>query len=124
MELVSQLMESDVFDRGRVVLVAHGGTITALTSALLGIREEDFPMFSGVGNVCWAQLVARPKFHAAEADHSAPAVDGTTVPQVPQDPENWWQDCRWHLEGWNVGTSAAAPMSAPSPDEGGEDAPS
>lgn len=39
-QLVEELMESDIFDRGTVVLVAHGGTIGALTRAAAGAAEN------------------------------------------------------------------------------------
>ncbi|RAV33694.1 histidine phosphatase family protein [Corynebacterium heidelbergense] len=123
--VVRELLAGGAFDGGHVVLVAHGGTIAALTARLLGVRHEDYPMLSGLGNVCWAQLVARPRFMDAR-DHAPhqPAVDGSTVPMAPALGKEAQVNPRWHLEGWNVGVNAAAPMSAPSPDEGGEDAPS
>lgn len=121
--VVRELMETDAFDRGHVVLVAHGGTIAALTARLLGLSREDFPIFTGLGNVCWSQLVACPRFTVAEGQGSRPAIDGSTVPLVPHSSPEWWREPRWHLEGWNVGVTAAAQESGPSPDEGGEDAP-
>lgn len=122
--LVAELMETDVFDRGMVVMVAHGGTIGALTAQLLDLPVSHFSMFSGLGNVRWSQLMARQKFTAEEGKMSEPAIDGTMVPAVPKKNDQWWRDPHWHLEGWNM---SAAPGKAPeqtaSPDEGGEDTP-
>lgn len=124
-ELVNELMRSDVFDRGAVVMVAHGGTIGALTAQLLDLPVSHFAMFSGLGNVRWSQLVARPKFHPDNAPLSEVAVDGSQVPYVSDAHNEWWQDPHWHLEGWNMSaTPAAMPLaSSASPDEGGEDMP-
>lgn len=124
-EVVNELMETDVFDRGTVVMVAHGGTIGALTAQLLDLPILHFSMFSGLGNVRWSQLVARPKFPVEATEQSPAAIDGSRVPMTVMDSENWGRNPRWHLEGWNM---AATPGTAPnaqsaSPDEGGEDAP-
>lgn len=122
--LVNELMETDVFDRGMVVMVAHGGTIGALTAQLLELPISHFGMFSGLGNVRWSQLMARQKFYGDDGKMSRPAIDGSTVPRVPKKNDEWWKDPHWHLEGWNM---SAAPGKAPeqtaSPDEGGEDTP-
>ncbi|QFQ02000.1 Glucosyl-3-phosphoglycerate phosphatase [Corynebacterium urogenitale] len=122
--LVNELMETDVFDRGMVVMVAHGGTIGALTAQLLNLPVSHFSMFSGLGNVRWSQLVARQKFVSAGGRTSDPAIDGSTVPVVPRKDENWWRDPHWHLEGWNMSVApGTAPVQTASPDEGGEDTP-
>lgn len=118
--VVEELMHSDAFDRGLVVLVAHGGTIGALTARLLELPITHSLVFSGLGNVCWSQLVARPQFVGGEDSASAPAVDGSTVPLVPSRDEQWWKTPKWLLEGWNVHANAAAPAGEPSPDEGGD----
>ncbi|GAB2645863.1 histidine phosphatase family protein [Gordonia jinhuaensis] len=39
-----------------VVLVAHGGVIAAMTAALLGLPEKNWPLFGGLSNTSWVQL--------------------------------------------------------------------
>lgn len=121
-QVVEEIMDSHDFTEGDVVIVAHGGTIGALTARLLELPVEHYPIFSGLGNVCWSQLVARPRF-VEGIGQSAAAVDGSTVPRMPEVGEMWWRDARWHLESWNVGVNATGPMGSASPDEGGEDGP-
>lgn len=118
--VVDEVMRGDDFDRGVVVMVAHGGTIGALTARLLELPASHSLVFSGLGNVCWSQLLARPQFVRNQGDSSAPAIDGSTVPLVPSSDEQWWKTPKWQLEGWNVHANAAAPAGAPSPDEGGD----
>lgn len=119
--LVDELMAGDVFDGGDVVVVAHGGTIGALTAKLLGLPTELYPTLTSLGNVRWSQLIARPRFVGGEETHSVPAIDGSTVPLVPSSSEDWWREPLWMLEGWNV---AAVPPGAAggdisgNPDEG------
>lgn len=118
--LVDELMHSPRFNDGdTIVLVAHGGTIGALTARLLDLPLSHYPVFSGLGNVCWSQLVARPQFHRTGDGASQPAIDGSTVPLVPSTDPEWFRTAQWHLEGWNV--SATGVATAASPDEGGED---
>lgn len=101
-EVIVELMDSQAWDRGTVLVVAHGGTISALTSRLLNIPVEHYPMFGGLGNARWSQLVARPN---ATADH-------------PTGTAQWWREPRWFLEGWNVGVAAPSPVSIVNADEG------
>lgn len=98
-QVVDELMASDAWDAGTVMLVAHGGTIAALTSRLLGIPTEHYPMFGGLGNARWSQLVARPT-------------------SVPEDGTERWSEPRWFLEGWNVGVAAPTPVAVVNADEG------
>lgn len=100
-EVVAELMRSGAWDLGAVALVAHGGTISALTCRLLDIPVEHYPMFGGLGNTRWSQLVARP------SDAWTP---GSATP--------WWESPRWFLEGWNVGVTAPSPVSVVNADEG------
>ena len=100
-EVVDELMATDAWDAGAVMLVAHGGTISALTCRLLDIPVEHYPMFGGLGNTRWSQLVARPG-------------DRWT----PESGEPWWATARWFLEGWNVGVAAPSPVSVVNADEG------
>lgn len=100
-EVVAELMAGNAWDAGTVMLVAHGGTIAALTSRLLGIPTEQYSMFGGLGNARWSQLVARPTADVTE-------VDGPDL----------WRDARWFLEGWNVGVAAPMPVAVVNADEG------
>lgn len=99
--VVDELMASDAWSAGAVTLVAHGGTISALTCRLLDIPIEHYPMLGGLGNTRWAQLVARPN-------------DRWT----PESGIAWWTEPRWFLEGWNVGVSAPSPVAVVNADEG------
>ncbi len=66
---------------GRViVLVSHGGAISALTTALLGLPVADWPAFGGLGNASWVQL-------------SEVVVDG--------------EPSRWRLDVWNASARIA-----------------
>lgn len=102
--LVDELMDTDAWNAGAVMLVAHGGTIAALTSRLLGIPTEHYPMFGGLGNARWSQLVARPTGDVAGAGPAA----GSDL----------WREPRWFLEGWNVGVAAPTPVAVVNADEG------
>lgn len=105
-ELVDELMAGDAWDAGTVMLVAHGGTIAALTSRLLGIPTEHYPMFGGLGNARWSQLVARP---TADVTNAASDADAAAA---------LWREPRWFLEGWNVGVAAPKPVAVVNADEG------
>jgi len=63
-----------------VVLVSHGGTIAALTAALLGLPVGSWPVFGGMGNASWTQL----------SGHG----DG-------------FGDLRWRLDVWNASAQVA-----------------
>lgn len=65
------------WEHGDILIVAHGGTISALTSRLLGFAEEQYPLLSGLGNTCWSQLTVRPRFEG--------------------------EGYQWYLDGWNLG---------------------
>lgn len=111
--VIEEIMATDTFDEGDVMIVAHGGTIGALTARLLDLPVRYYPVFTGLGNACWSQLLARPRF-TGEAKGTTPvAVDGSTVPLVASTREDWWVLPQWHLEGWNLGVATDA-----SPDEG------
>ncbi|HIW91589.1 MAG TPA: histidine phosphatase family protein [Candidatus Corynebacterium avicola] len=97
--VVTELMASSAWDAGTVMLVAHGGTIGALTSRLLDVPVSHYPMFGGLGNTRWSQLVARPTDLEATG------------------PEQW-ASARWFLEGWNVGVAAPPPVAVSNADEG------
>lgn len=69
-----------------VLLVAHGGTISALTASLLGFDVAQYPLFKSLGNTNTARLYALPRFGTQRADDGD---DGDTV--------------QWYLEAWNQG---------------------
>ncbi|AGF73179.1 histidine phosphatase family protein [Corynebacterium halotolerans] len=96
--VVDELMaDYDGWEGGSVLFVAHGGTISALTSNLLGFEAGMYPILSGLRNTCWSQLTARPRFFpgSAEAgDEVRPSVEFT--PGTVGDPQ-------WYLDGWNMG---------------------
>ena len=78
--VVDKLMQDfDDWDDNAVLFVAHGGTISALTSNLLELDEAQYPLLKGLHNTNTSQLLARPAF------------DGT--PGKTQ----------WYLEAWNQG---------------------
>lgn len=62
-----------------VVLVAHGGLISALTAALLRLPVDNWPVLGGMANASWTQL----------SGYSADEV--TTL-----------ADVRWRLDVWNA----------------------
>ncbi|ALC06514.1 fructose-2,6-bisphosphatase [Corynebacterium deserti GIMN1.010] len=105
-QFVDELMVSlPDWDQGTVLIVAHGGTINALTSNLLDLEYSQYPMFSGLGNTCWAQLTARPRYYAGSenpeddlknsgAVSASPHFDGTNV-----------ENAQWYLDCWNMGVS-------------------
>src|SRR5699024_34102 len=117
---IADLRHSGALD-ATVHVVAHGGYIAARTSRLLGVPAEHYPVFARLGNARWAELVARPHFPVSEqgdGPQTAPAVDGSTVPEVPEAVAEWWLSPRWYLEGWNVGAQVSG-QQLDNPDEGG-----
>ncbi|QGU08026.1 Glucosyl-3-phosphoglycerate phosphatase [Corynebacterium occultum] len=96
-ELMSDFQQ---WDDSAVLVVAHGGTISALTSSLLGLEVSQYPMFSGLGNTNSSRLSARPRFLPGSND-----ADGESEP----DPlsarfhSGNVNDAQWYLDGWNVG---------------------
>ena len=96
--VVTELMQSLAdWDSATVLLVAHGGIISALTSNLLELQVQQYPLFSGLGNACGSQLTARPRWSAAEdwEQSTPPEFSPATV-----------ADAQWYLDGWNIGVSA------------------
>ena len=96
--VVTELMQSLTdWDSATVLLVAHGGVISALTSNLLELQVQQYPLFSGLGNTCGSQLTARPRWSAADGQKQStlPMFDPATV-----------ADAQWYLDGWNIGVSA------------------
>lgn len=74
-----------------LLLVAHGGAISALTSTLLGFGVDQYPLLSGLGNAGWVQLTARPRFHRDNPLASVRFSEQTVG------------DAQWYLDGWNRG---------------------
>ncbi|MDU0479376.1 histidine phosphatase family protein [Staphylococcus chromogenes] len=98
--VVDELMRDlNDWDDSTVLLVAHGGTIAALTSALLRLDQHQYPMLSGLKNTCWAQLTARPRYYPGSPD-----ADGEGDPVIPQArfSADTIADAQWYLDGWNV----------------------
>ncbi|MCZ9310089.1 histidine phosphatase family protein [Corynebacterium uberis] len=96
--VVDELMASyPQWDERPVLLVAHGGTISALTSNLLGLATEQYPLLGGLGNTRWSQLVARRPY-----EHGSAEADSVTDARIdPEDPQ-----AQWYLAGWNVGAGS------------------
>lgn len=106
--VVDEVMQSfPEWDDGTVLMVAHGGTISALTSNLLGLEVHQYPMFSGLGNTCGSQLTARPRWHA----DSMAVNEGSQPPRFTSDNIS---DAQWYLDGWNIGV-ALSPAGADTP---------
>ncbi|EFK54716.1 histidine phosphatase family protein [Corynebacterium genitalium ATCC 33030] len=89
--LIDDLMNTfQDWDGNTVLFVAHGGTISALTSNLLGLDVPQYPLLKGLNNTNTSQLMARPRFEGAET------ADGFVSPVNPD-------DVQWYLEAWNQG---------------------
>ena len=76
------MRDFDDWDDNAVLFVAHGGTISALTSNLLELDEAQYPLLKGLHNTNTSQLLARPAFEG---------TPGKT---------------QWYLEAWNQGLGA------------------
>ena len=86
-----------------VLIVAHGGTISALTASLLGLtKNEDYIMFSGLKNTCWARLTARPRYYDGSLDADG---EGDPVVADARFDETNIHDPQWYLDGWNMGVA-------------------
>lgn len=78
--VVDELLESfDEWEDAAVLLVAHGGTIAALTSSLLDLEISQYPMMKSLRNANFAQLQALPRYGEPDAG------------------------MQWYLEAWNQG---------------------
>ncbi|MCT1491632.1 histidine phosphatase family protein [Corynebacterium sanguinis] len=90
--VVDELMSTySEWDDSAVLLVAHGGTISALTSNLLGLRESQYPLFNSLKNTNTSRLSAEPAYREGEA---LPA-------EFPTEPSA----VKWYLDAWNQGFS-------------------
>lgn len=108
--VVDDLMETfDDWDGQAVLLVAHGGAISALTSSLLGLDVSMYPLLSNLHNTRRSELTARPRFVPGSSDalddlsnraNSAVTSNGSRIPRFT--PETV-ADAQWYLDGWNMG---------------------
>ncbi|EEI17124.1 phosphoglycerate mutase family protein [Corynebacterium lipophiloflavum DSM 44291] len=90
--VVDELMSSyREWDDSAVLLVAHGGTISALTSNLLGLSESQYPLLNSLKNTNTSRLSAEPAYREGSA---APA-------EFPTEPSA----VQWYLDAWNQGFS-------------------
>ncbi|WP_286953686.1 MULTISPECIES: histidine phosphatase family protein [Corynebacterium] len=87
----SLMRTSTTWDDGPVLVVAHGGAISALTCHLLGLEHHQYGILSGLKNTHWSQLTARPRFDADKP--LSPLHFG---------PDNV-DEATWYFEGWNMG---------------------
>lgn len=58
MPLIDELLDDPAWTTSPVVVVAHGGTIAALTAALLDLPVDRWPVLGGLGNASWVQVAA------------------------------------------------------------------
>lgn len=109
--VVEELMASYEDWEGRsVLMVAHGGTISALTSSLLDLEVGMYPMLSGLKNTRRSQLTARPRFRPGSRDalddvsHGVESGNGSaTHAGGPNFTPATISDAQWYLDGWNMG---------------------
>lgn len=95
--VIAELMDTfDEWDFRAVLVVAHGGTISALTSYLLDVPVEQYPLLSGLRNTSWSQLAARPVFDADRP--TAPVSFRTARAESGRMPP-----AQWYLDAWNAG---------------------
>lgn len=84
-ELVASESQWGCDDGGApVVLVAHGGSIAALSAALLDLPVSNWPVLGGMGNASWTQLSG----------------------WGPDDAE--FSDIRWRIDVWNASAQVSS----------------
>lgn len=92
--VIDELMATyDGWDDSAVLVVAHGGTISALTSNLLGLAPEQYPLLKGLGNTNTSRLIAMPRYRE----------DGDLTDFNVAEPEH----VQWYLEAWNQGLTTS-----------------
>lgn len=92
--VIDELMDTyDEWDGAAVLVVAHGGTISALTGALLGFQTNIFPLLLSLNNTHFAVLEARP-YYDLESGVEVEAAGAQAEPAHTQRPQ-------WYLRGWN-----------------------
>ncbi|MCF4007542.1 histidine phosphatase family protein [Corynebacterium uropygiale] len=95
--VIEELMESyEEWDGSAVLVVAHGGTISALTSRLLGWPVEHYPLLSGLRNTSWSQLAARPVFDPQNPNAPVSFREARAATGV-------MPEAQWYLDAWNAG---------------------
>lgn len=105
-QLVDELMVNlTEWDNSTVLLVAHGGTINALTSNLLDLDFHQYSMFSGLGNTCWAQLTARPRYYPGSENPEDDLKNSSVKTPGPVFDRNNVGNAQWYLDGWNMGVT-------------------
>lgn len=58
-EVISDLDRDGAGDASTILLVAHGGLITALTARLMALPVEAWPALGGIANCHWVELTLR-----------------------------------------------------------------
>lgn len=109
--VIDELMESyEDWDGNSVLVVAHGGTISALTSSLLGLDVSMYPMLSGLKNTRRSELTARPRYRPGSRDalddvsHGVESGNGgVSTVGAPRFTPELVADAQWYLDGWNMG---------------------
>ena len=95
------------WDDAAVLVVAHGGTISALTAHLIGLPQELYPSLATLGNCGWAELEARPRFRFSGpvAGEGEGRVENSKQPSGASTA----RDPQWYLKGWGLSASTVAP---------------
>lgn len=108
--VIEELMRDyDEWDSHAVLIVAHGGTISALTSSLLGLEVGMYPILSGLKNTRRSELTARPRYQPGSRDalddvsHGVESGNGGTQTRAPRFTPETVGDAQWYLDGWNMG---------------------
>jgi len=97
------------WDGHAVLIVAHGGTISAVTSSLLDLEVGMYPMLSGLKNTRRSELTARPRYQPGSRDalddvsHGVESGNGGTQTGAPVFTRETVADAQWYLDGWNMG---------------------
>lgn len=99
--VIDELMDAhDEWDDSAVLIVAHGGTISALAGSLLGFSPEMFPLLSSLSNTHFAVLTARPRYTPGSTDALDDRRYETAAARfIP----GGSRDAQWYLNGWNIG---------------------
>lgn len=99
--VIDELMEAfDGWDDEAVLVVAHGGTISALTGSLLGFSTGMFPLLSSLSNTHFAALTARPAYRPGSTDALDDRAHETAAARFLPGGS---REAQWYLNGWNIG---------------------
>lgn len=109
-DVVDELMATRRdWDDHTLLIVAHGGTINALTGSLLGYdTARDYARLSTVNNACWATLRARRLYGPGMSEEELDAP-------FSSDPVH---EAHWCLEGWNQTVDAGLSIAGGEPGTG------